>query len=79
MAGRQVRVTLTGYTLWALDRYGEANGFAEGPALAAIMQRWLENEDKEFLARFGISLQAFNGAEIVPMERKRRSGPSEPT
>jgi hypothetical protein len=78
MAARQVRATLRGYALWALDKYKQANGIAEGPALAAIVQRWLDAEDEESLARFGISLQAFNGAEIVPMGRKRRSRPSEP-
>jgi hypothetical protein len=79
MAGRPIRGTLSGYQLWALDKYRQANGMTEGEALAAIILRWLDTDDRQFLAELGISRQAFKGADIVPMSRKRKNARSEPT
>jgi hypothetical protein len=76
MAGRQVRTTLSGFALWALDRYQKANGKTEGDALAALFQRWLDIEGPEFLQRFGISHEAYGRAQgdnVIGMGRRKRS------
>lgn len=73
MASRQIRATLQGFPLWAVEKYARENGMRESTALAAIVQRWLDTEDQGLLSRNGITRQAFKGAEIVQLGRKRKA------
>lgn len=57
--GRPVKTTLSGFNLWAFERYRDAHGKEDGPALRSIVELWLKAEKPDYLASFGVSLDAY--------------------
>lgn len=83
MAGRQVKGTLEGFALWAVERYARLTGKKEGSAVTALVDRWLQ-ADAAYLERLGITLEKYwesEGIEPVekpPGDRTERQPPAEP-
>lgn len=77
MASKQVKGTLEGYALWALQRFMKCFGKKQGTAVTAIFDRWVE-ADAEYLERLGITLEQYwleletTGDEPPPKQTKKR-------
>jgi hypothetical protein len=61
-SGRRVRPTLSGYHLFAYERFRDAQGKTDTEAMALIMQTWIKGEDRALLEALGISLENFEKA-----------------
>jgi len=60
--GRVIKSSVSGYSLWAFERYREAHGKDDGSAVRSILESWLRLEDKSVLESFGVSLEHFRKA-----------------
>lgn len=83
MAGRQVKGTLEGFALWAVERYARLTGKKEGSAVTAIVDRWLEAE-ASYLEGFGITLENYWKVEGIepesePVSDQRQGQPASQT
>jgi hypothetical protein len=70
----RVQATVSGYTAWVFRRLARRQRLSIGEVAAYGLQRWVD-DNAEFLARFGISLDAFESElddRVVPMPPKGR-------
>ena len=56
--GRQIKGTIRGYYLWALEKVRDVQG-GETDALSYIIGRWLDKDREEALREFQISRDEF--------------------
>ena len=78
--GRVVKGSVSGYSLWAFERYRDAHGKDDGSAIRSIIETWLRLEEKGVLENFGVSLELFRKArgENVATFEKKANGVAKP-
>ena len=71
--GRQIKGTLRGYHLWALDKVKEDQG-GETDALNYIIARWLDKDRDEAAREFQITRAEFRRAQTPAAPPNSRKG-----
>jgi hypothetical protein len=79
--GRLIKGTLSGYSLWAFERYCDAHAKDDGAAIRSIIETWLRLEEKSVLEGFGVSLELFRkarGENVAQFEKKPNGAAHKP-